>query len=231
VAEHTLALILAAARRIGPHDRRMRTGAWDRLPAQGVARIAGKTVGLVGFGRVARAVARRLAAFDARLLASDPRADATEAAAYGVALVPLATLLGESDIVSAHARLEPSSRHLIDAAALAAMKPGALLVNTARGAVVDEQALIDALRSGHLGHAALDVMEEEPLPADSPLRSLDNVTLTPHLASYSVEAVSQLYRQAARTGAMLLCGEWPATVVNPEVQPAALRRADTLRPR
>lgn len=217
VAEHALALILAAIRRLPAHDRSMRTGAWERQVARGAARLQGKTVGLIGFGGVGRAVAARLQGFGVHLLVFDPATTAEEVASRGGELVPFDQLLATADLISVHARLHAGNRHLLGVKELAACKPGAFLINTSRGPLIDEAALVDALRGGRLAGAALDVMELEPLPADSPLRQLDSVLLTSHVASYSAEAVSELYLRAAGIAAEFLAGRRPKTVVNPDV--------------
>ncbi len=209
VADHALTLILAASRRLPHMEQLVRGGRWaageDPRPAsRPVRRLSTMTLGLVGFGNIARLVAERARPFGFRLLACDPYVAADTAAALGVRLVPLEELLGQSDVVSLHVLLTKETRHLIDAPRLARMKPTAILVNTARGPVVDEAALIDALRSGRLGGAALDVFEIEPLDPASPLLRMSNVIVTPHLGSYSDEGdavhrrrVGQLALQAA----------------------------------
>jgi D-3-phosphoglycerate dehydrogenase len=209
VANHALALILAANRRIPRMERFVRDGRWagggDPWAAAGpVSRLSTLTLGLVGLGRIGQLVAGRANAFGFRLLAADPHVKPETATALDVRLVSLDELLRESDIVSVHALLTRDTRHLLDARRLALMKPTALLVNTARGPVVDEPALVEAIRAGRLAGAALDVFESEPLDAASPLVGLDDVILSPHLGSYSVEGVvlhrrrvGQLARQAA----------------------------------
>ena len=180
-AELAVALMLAAARRIAEADAAVRSGEWERSAAdEPIGReLAGATVGLVGFGRIARRVAELLRGFEVRLLVTSRSSGAPSP---GVERLELLDLLGASDFVSVHVPLTPETRHLIDANALAAMKPGAILVNTSRGAVVDTTALIHALRSGHLGAAGLDVYEDEPhVPAD--LRELRNTVLLPHVGS------------------------------------------------
>jgi len=224
VAEHTLALLLAAARRLGPIDRSMQAGAWERAAAVPARRLAGKTAGIIGFGRVGRRVAGLLCAFGARLLVHDPHVTADEITCAGAEVVTLDDLLGCADFITLHARLTPESHHLLGAREFAQLRPGAILVNTARGGLIDEAALIAALRTGRLAAAGLDVMEHEPLAADSPLRRMANVILSPHVASYSVDAVAQLYRNGAAIAADLLAGAWPATIVNPQVRSTAEAR-------
>lgn len=224
VAEHAIALLMAGARKVSVLDRGLHAGGWSRAEAVPTFRLRGKTLGLVGFGRVAQAVAQRMAGFGLNLLAFDPYIDARQMAAQGVHKVPLDELLEQADFISVHVRLTTETVHLLGRSQFARMKPGSLLVNTSRGAVLDEPALIEALQKGKPGRAALDVMEREPLPADSPLRQMNNVILTPHLASYSIEAVNELYLKSAQTAASLLSRQWVGTVVNPQVRPAAEAR-------
>jgi D-3-phosphoglycerate dehydrogenase len=208
VANHALALILAANRRLLGMDRFVRDGRWAAgedpwVAARPVARLSLMTLGLVGFGNIGRLVAARARPFGFRLLAADPYVAAETAAEHGARLVPLDDLLRESDVVSVHVLLTRETRHLLDGPRLALMKPTAVLVNTARGPVVDEAALVEALRSGRLAGAALDVFEAEPLDPGSPLARLPEVILAPHLGSYSVEGVP-LHR--ARVGQLALQG-------------------------
>ena len=192
VADTTLGYMLCFARRLPWMDRAMRDGAWQKLP--GFA-LRERTLGIVGLGNVGRAVARRATAFGMRVLAADPAPPPAELVdALGLELVDQTTLLRESDFVSLHCDLNPSSHHLIDAATLALMRPGAVLINTARGPVVDEAALVAALRAGQIGGAALDVFEQEPLPADSPLLRMENVMLAPHNSNSSPEAWERVHR-------------------------------------
>ncbi|OWT76954.1 MULTISPECIES: 2-hydroxyacid dehydrogenase [unclassified Achromobacter] len=182
VAEHAIALMLAVYRRLPLVDRKTREGVWLKSEMRSVCyQIAGKTVGLVGFGNIARMVARRLRGFDADILYTARRpADAEIERALGVRHVPMDELLARSDIVSLHVPLTDATRTLIDAAALSRMKAGAILINTARGGVVDEAALHDALVSGKLHGAGLDVFAHEPVAAGNPLLALDQVVVSPH---------------------------------------------------
>ncbi|HEU5319662.1 MAG TPA: NAD(P)-dependent oxidoreductase, partial [Methylomirabilota bacterium] len=178
-----------------------------------IPRLAGQTVGIVGLGRIGAAVARKLRGFGLTLLGADPCAPTPE----GVARVPLDELLERSDIVTLHCPLDASTRHLIDATALARMKPTALLVNTARGGVVDTAALARALAEGRLAGAGLDVLETEPMPPGHPLAALDTVVLTPHAAWHSDGAMRELKRKTAQAVRDVLEGRRPASVVNPGV--------------
>jgi len=212
VANHAMALILAANRRLARMDRFVRDGRWQAgedpwVAARPVARLSVQTLGLVGFGTIGRMVAERARAFGFRLLAADPYVAPEAGKAYGVELVTLEALLRQSDVVSVHVLLTQETRGLLDATRLGWMRPGAILVNTSRGPVVDEVALVEALRARRLAGAALDVFQSEPLDPRHPLTELDDVLLAPHLASYSVEGVAvhrarvgQLALQAARGG-------------------------------
>ena len=189
VAEFAVGLMLALGRSIPRADASTKAGGWDKHGQWKRSRlIGGKTIGIVGFGAIGRMVAHRLAGFDANLLYnSRRRADAAEEASLGVAWRDLDALLAESDIVTLHCPLTPETAGLIGAPQLARMKPGALLINTARGGIVEEAPLVEALRSGHLAGAAVDVFDVEPPPADHPLLAFDNVIVTPHCAASAYE--------------------------------------------
>ncbi len=189
VAEHTIALMWAAARSIGEMHRAVRGGVWPRTEGM---QLTGRTLGLLGFGGIAAEVARIAGGGGMRVLAwnRSPR----EAA--GVAFVDLHTLLAESDVLSLHLLLNEETRGILSAERIGRMRPGAILVNTARGALVDEAAMLSALRDGRLRHAALDVFHEEPLPAGHALAGLDNVTLSAHSAFRTPEAAETLLRRA-----------------------------------
>ena len=185
VAEHAVALLLAVVRQIAVQDRATRGGAWDRDRGMPRVRVTGATLGLVGYGRIARAVAHKLSGFDVRVLAFDPHLSAAAISAGGAAPVSLEVLLETADLVSVHCPLLPSTHHLLGEAAFARMKPTSILVNTARGPIVDEHALARALRDGRILGAGLDVLDPEPPNPAHPLFGLDNVVLTPHIAAYS----------------------------------------------
>src|SRR5262245_7541667 len=186
VAEHTLALMLAVTRRIPSLDRDVRSGQWPRGL---LVQLEGKTLGIVGLGAIGRRVAALAAPFGARLLAATWGMDAGRAAAVGARPAPSEPPLQDSDIVSLHLRLSAETEAVINRARLALMKPGAFLVNTARGRLVDREALVDALRDGRLAGAALDVFHEEPIAASDPLLTLPNVILTPHNAGMTQEVI------------------------------------------
>ncbi len=217
VSDHALALLLSLARRIVLADGAVRAGAWDVVAHAGIRRLCGQTLGLVGFGKIAIAVAAKAQSFGLRVLACDPYLDSKAMAPHGVQAVDFDGLLAESDAVSIHVPLSPETRNLIGARELARMKPTAFLINTSRGGIVDELALAEALKAGRIGGAALDVLSAEPPPPDHPLRKLPNVILTPHLAFYSRESVIELQTKAAEEVARALKGEPPRSPVNREV--------------
>lgn len=220
VADHAAALVVASARRVVVLDRHVRAGGWDKPPLEHpLRRISSLTLGLVGFGNIGRHMVPRLGGFGMRILATDPYVDPRLAAEAGVELMSLEQVLIESDLVSLHTFLSAGTRHLIGAPELSLMKPSAFLVNTSRGGVVDEEALIQALRERRIGGAALDVTEEEPLGADSPLRSLDNVVLTPHQGSSSVESGADLRRGVTEALSSMIQGYWPPFPFNRSVKP------------
>ncbi|WP_431266989.1 C-terminal binding protein [Dankookia sp. P2] len=217
VAEHACALILAAARKVSFYDRRVRSGEWAVPPGKPMFRLAGKTLGLVGFGNIARQVSRRMAAFGMRILYADPFVGNVEAD-LKAERVEFGDLLRDADIISLHPPLTAGTRGMFDDAAFAAIKPGTVLVNVARGPIVDTAALVRALDSGRLAGCALDTTDPEPLPEVHPLRGRDNVILTPHVAWYSEEALVGLQAGAPSEVARVLRGEWPVNVVNPAVR-------------
>jgi D-3-phosphoglycerate dehydrogenase len=190
VAEHTVALLLALARRIPMLDSAMHAGRWEKSKGIGTE-LRGKTLGLIGMGRVGSEVARRTRALEMKVLACDPYLTESAASEAGVSLVPLDELFAQSDYITLHTALVPETQYIINAQSLAKMKKGAQLVNTARGELVDEAALAEALSSGHLGGAALDVFAVEP-PKDSPLPAMPNVVATPHVGGSTVEAQEEV---------------------------------------
>jgi len=215
VADTTLALLLAVARKVLLADRMVRDRRWvpnDLLPMH---RLRGQTLGLVGFGHIARMVAERTRAFGMRIIAADPYVDAAEMAKEGTEKVTLDDLLARADVISLHTPLTDETCGLIDARALARLRPAAILINTSRGGVVDQAALIAALQSGRLGGAGLDVQDPEPPARDDPLLDMDNVVLTPHYASTTVEALADLALKVNRQIIQLLRGEWPTYLANP----------------
>ena len=213
VADYAFALLLALARRVHESHLAVRDGDWK--PTWGND-VAGKTLGIVGCGRIGLAVARRANGFNMRVLAFSPRPKA-DAEKTGVKFVPLDQLLAESDFVSLHAALTTQSRGLLGEAQFARMKPAAYLINTARGALVDEAALVRALHENRLAGAAVDVFTTEPLPADSPLRSAPNLLLSPHQASSTFETGERVSFAAAQAILDLMNGRQPQNTLNPEV--------------
>jgi D-3-phosphoglycerate dehydrogenase len=186
-AELTMALLLAVARKVPAADRSMKAGEWDRKSFNGIE-LYGKTLGLVGAGRIGGQVAKRARAFGMQVLVYDPYLTPERAMELDVKLAALDEVITSADVLSVHVPLTEATANLVGAPQLASMKKGALLLNVARGGVVNEQALLAALTSGHLAGAALDVYEQEPLPKDSPLRALPNVVMTPHLGASTAEA-------------------------------------------
>jgi D-3-phosphoglycerate dehydrogenase len=219
VAEHTLALLMACARRIVPFVDHTRTGEWSQTGARGMPRLSGQTLGLVGYGNIAQSVATRARALGLQIVAYTPRIAPDALAPWGRATNQLDELLAQSDYVSLHLPLNETTRGLIDADALAKMKPSAYLINTSRGAIIDEPALLDALDHGQIAGAAIDVMGSEPPPPDHPLLHHPRVIATPHVAFYSEAAIVDLATKAARHVAQALRGEVPDRVVNREVLP------------
>jgi len=209
VSDHAMALLLALARKIPFSNRLVQSGRWEVPPIVPLRRLEGQVLGLIGFGNIPQTLAPKAKAFGFKIITHDPYVAPEVTAALGVENTSFEDLLARSDFVSVHAPLLPATRGLINAAAFARMKKGAYLVNTARGPLVDEAALVAALDSGHLGGAALDVVAVEPLPADSPLFGRDNVIVTPHTAFYSVEALEELQTKCASDVARVLCGEKP----------------------
>jgi D-3-phosphoglycerate dehydrogenase / 2-oxoglutarate reductase len=209
VSDHAMALLLALARKIPFSNRLVQSGRWEVPPIVPLRRLEGQVLGLVGFGNIPRALAPKAKAFGLKVITHDPYISADVLTGLGVENTSFEDLLARSDFVSVHAPLLPATRGLMNSAAFARMKKGAFLVNTARGPLVDEAALVAALDSGHLGGAALDVVTVEPLAKDSPLLGRDNVILTPHTAFYSVEALEELQTKCAGDVARVLSGEKP----------------------
>src|SRR5215218_10562019 len=200
ISNHAIALLLALSRKLFAFDAAVRRGGTGIPAPQSVARLSQRTLGLVGYGRIGRRVAEKARAFGMAVVAYDPYA--TDDA--GVELVELDELLARADILSLHVPLTPETRHMIGARELALLRPGALVINIGRGGLVDEDALVDALRTGHVAGAALDVTEIEPLPLDSPLLDAPNVILTPHVAWVSDVALQDLKRLTAEAALRLL---------------------------
>jgi len=217
VAEHTMALLLACARKVPLYDRLVRASRWEVPPGKPMFRLSGRTLGLVGFGNIARQVAVRAATFGMRILYADPFVAEGQFKEPGTK-ADLDQLLAESDFVSVHPPLTPDTRRMIDDAALAKMKKTAFLINCARGPVVDTDALVRALDAGKIAGCALDTTDPEPLPDPHPLRGRENVVITPHVAWYSEQALVGLQAGAPGEVRRVLTGEWPVNVVNRDVR-------------
>jgi D-3-phosphoglycerate dehydrogenase/(S)-sulfolactate dehydrogenase len=214
VADLALGLILTCARGIVAGDRSLRDGRW--LPDYPSVELRGMTVGVIGTGLIGSEVVKRLYGFEPRVIASDIVQSRQLVERFGLEYVSFEQLLEQSDFVTIHAPLLPETRHLIDAAALARMKPTAYLVNTARGPLVDESALVEALQRGRLGGAALDVFHTEPLPMASPLRTAPRLVLTPHMAGTTAQSAAAMMHMAVENAVRVLRGERPLSCVNPE---------------
>jgi D-3-phosphoglycerate dehydrogenase len=219
VADHATALILSIGRRVTMLDRYMRAGKWAGATAHTgpIVRLGTQTVGFVGFGRIARHAARNLVNIFGTLLAYDPYVSQEQADAYKVKMVDLEEVLAQSDYVSVHTPLLPQTRGLIGAAQLAKMKPTAYLINTSRGPVIDQDALVAALESKQIAGAGLDVFDPEPLADESPLRQMDNVILTPHTAAYSEQAIADLRAAVTATVSDAIQGYLPRHILNANV--------------
>ena len=209
VSDHAMALLLATARKVPLSDKLVQSGRWEVPPIVPIHRLSGRVLGLVGFGNIPRALAPKARAFGLRVVTHDPYVSPDVLSAAAVDGVSFDRLLEMSDFVSIHAPLMPATRGLFNADVFHKMKKGAVLINTARGPLVDEAALIAALDTGQLGGAALDVVTTEPLTKDSKLLGRDNVILTPHTAFYSVEALEELQTKCAADVARVLSGEQP----------------------
>jgi D-3-phosphoglycerate dehydrogenase len=217
VSNHSIALLLACARKLVYLSRGISEGRWEERPSPMVS-IYGQTLGLVGCGSIGQATARKASCFGLRLLGCDPFLDGSVAKEYGITLVSLPVLLRESDFISMHVPLNKKTRHFICEKEFRQMKPTAYFINTARGPIVDEAALIKALREGWIAGAGLDVFGKEPVSRGNPLPKMDNVVLTPHIAFYS-DASGELLRSRGEQSVVdVLSGEMPRNLVNPAVR-------------
>jgi len=218
VADHSLLFLLAWAKKLLPLDRRLRDGRWGGIPAAEFPNIYGQTLGIVGLGEIGRSLAGKARALGMEVIAYDPYVK-EGAEPPPARLVALDDLLRQSDYVSLNLPLTQETFHLIGERELALMKPTSVLINTARGPVVDEAALVAALREGRIAGAGLDVFEVEPLPASSPLLELDNVIVTPHTAGISEQSARKVRTEVGKAAADLLAGRWPRYVANRGVKP------------
>ena len=214
VSDHAMALLLCVARRVMNYDRSVRGGKWDSKVGMPIPRLGSLVLGLIGFGRIARAVARKAQAFGLRVIAHDPYVEPDRMQREQVRPVDFQSLLQEADFVSIHVPLMPATHNLLGEKEFEKMKRTAWLVNTSRGGIVDTVALIAALRDGSVAGAALDVLTQEPPSVDDPLRSLPNVVLTPHTSYYSEGALRDLQMKAAGHVVEAFRGEIPTNVVN-----------------
>lgn len=224
VSNHAIAMLLALARKLPLADRGLRAGDWGTAALKPIARLSECTLGLVGFGALGKLVGRKMAAFGVEIAVFDPFLDHAAARDLGVKALPIDELCRRSDFISVHCPLTPETRHLFNRERLKLMKPTAYLVNTSRGPVVDERALAEALRTGVIAGAGLDVYEMEPLPADSELRSLDNAILTSHIAWYSEQAIDILQIKAAEEAVNILRGNKPFNACNKFNQSSLLEK-------
>lgn len=218
VSNHAIALLLDCAKKLTYLAGQVKQGNCSYTTVKPLYRMEGKTLGLMGFGRIPRLVAKKMAGFGVHIIAYDPMMNEEQARKLGVTPVSFDQLLRESDYLSVHCPLTADTHHLFNEAAFRAMKPTAIFINTARGAVVNEEDLIHALEQGEIAMAGIDVTETEPIPVDHPLLKLDNAVVTPHAAWYSEEAVQSLQLKAAQEAARVLMGQPP---LNPVNHPAA----------
>jgi len=222
VSNHAIAMILVLGGRLLSLHEGTRQGRWAEsqlIRARAGAAPYEQTLGLVGCGRIGRITAKKARCFGLRILGYDPYIDKSLVEEYGITLVGLPELLRESDFVSIHTPLNKETRHLLGEEELRQMKPSAYLINTARGAVVDEAALIKALEEKRIAGAGLDVFEREPIDPENPLLQMDNVVVSPHCCSHSVASLNRLKRSVGQEAARVLSGRWPKNVVNKNVKP------------
>lgn len=213
VSDHTIALIMAINRRLFVSNKEVLSGGWGTEVMKGVERLSTQTIGLIGFGRIGQAVARKGKNLVRKILAFDPVTEPAVMKRIGVESADLLSVVGSSDFVSIHSPLLPETRNLFNQKIFSKMKPTAWIINTARGEILDEEALLDALRHGVIGGAALDVLSSEPPDPKSPLLNLENVLITPHVAFYSKNALEDLQRHAAQQVLMVLTGKSPRWLI------------------
>jgi len=215
VAELTMGLMLAMVRHIPKHHQTVKTGGWSRIEGM---ELAGKNLGIIGMGRIGKEVAQRAKAFQMRLFYYKPvKLFSSQEKKLGIIYLSLAELLSVSDILTLHARLTSETKGMIGEKEIALMKPTAIIINTARGELIDEDALYRALKENKIAGAALDVLAQEPPPINQPLLKLENVLVTPHIGAYTREAILLMARLTAESVVKVLRGEYPENVVNPEV--------------
>jgi D-3-phosphoglycerate dehydrogenase len=214
VANQTVSMLLALIRKVAFFDQKVKSGQWDFRQGRPIHRTKGKTMGLIGCGKIGLEVAKRIFPFGVQVIAFDPY---IEKAGEEIELTDLDTVLKESDFISIHCPLNESTRHLIGEREFKKMEKKPLLINTSRGPIIDEKALIQALEQGLISGAGLDVLEKEPPDSQNPLLKMENVILSPHVGFYSEESIHELKRRAAEIVSSVLLGKWPKSVVNPEV--------------
>jgi D-3-phosphoglycerate dehydrogenase len=219
VSDHAIGLMFALIRKIALHDRKLRSGVWEIEGSMPNHHVVGQTLGLVGFGHIARLVAKKMRGFEMTILCSDPFVSSEEMSANGVESATLDTVMSRSDFVSLHSPLTSDTHHLIGKRELDLMKPDGVLINTSRGSVVDEAALVQVLMEKKIAGVGLDVFEEEPASSDNPLLKLDNVVVTPHTAGQSDLSHEKQWRLSVETAISFSKGRWPRSYVNRGVNP------------
>jgi D-3-phosphoglycerate dehydrogenase / 2-oxoglutarate reductase len=226
MSDHVMALILSSTRKIVKLNDLVKAGGWQREPEPGIqraiwptmSRLRDQTLGIIGLGRIARALVPKARGFGMRIIAHDPYLDAGQFQALEVERVDFDTLLTASDFISLHAPLTAGTKHLLGREQLKKLKPSAYVVNTARGGLIDQQALYEALSSGKLAGAGLDVTDPDPISPDDPLLKLDNVIITPHSAHASIPSMMAVLTRPAEEMIRVIRGEWPVGLINPEVR-------------
>jgi D-3-phosphoglycerate dehydrogenase len=214
VSNQTISMILTLIRKTAFFDQKVKSGQWDFHSGIPIYRTRGKTLGLVGCGKIGLEVAKKISNFGVKVISFDPY---LQKVPEGIELTDLDTLLKESDFISIHCPLNESTRHLIGQREFGKMEKNPILINTSRGPIIDENALIQALVKGQISGAGLDVLEKEPPDPQNPLLEMENVVLSPHVSFYSVESISELKRRTAENVSAVLLGKWPKSVVNREV--------------
>ncbi len=214
VSNQTISMILTLIRKTAFFDQKVKSGEWDFHSGIPIYRTRGKTLGLVGCGKIGLEVANKISAFGVKVIAFDPY---LQKAGEGIELTDFDTVLKKSDFISIHCPLNESTRHLIGQREFGKMEKKPILINTSRGPIIDENALIQALLKGQISGAGLDVLEKEPPDSKNPMLRMENVVLSPHVGFYSVESISELKRRTAENISTVLLGKWPKSVVNREV--------------
>jgi D-3-phosphoglycerate dehydrogenase len=214
VSNQTISMILTLLRKTAFLDQKVKSGHWDFRLGIPIYRTKGKTLGLIGSGKIGLEVAKKFSSFNVKVISFDPY---LEKAPEGIELTDMGTLLKESDFISIHCPLNDATRHLIGEHEFRKMEKKPIVINTSRGPIIDEKALIEALKEGRISGAGLDVLEKEPPDSENPLLKMENVVLSPHIGFYSIESISELKRRAAENVVDVLTGKWPKSVINREV--------------